>query len=125
MNALSEQCHCSFHVAAAKDCAAERRVGGAGRWIAIWKMARQRGTPRLTRPAARCGATRRHRGKKGEVTRVAKRWIVATGDVWNYHYIPLPSLKAPSNSIKMISVHLRANMVTTGQFVTTFPPICH
>jgi hypothetical protein len=26
MNPLSEQCHCSFHVAAANDCAAERKV---------------------------------------------------------------------------------------------------
>jgi hypothetical protein len=26
MNPLSEQCHCSFHVAAANDCVAERKV---------------------------------------------------------------------------------------------------
>lgn len=30
-------------------------------------------------------------------------------------------LDAPRISIKTISVHLRANMLATGQFVTTFP----
>jgi len=54
-----------------------------------------------------------------------ERWILTTGDRWNYQVISRAfaerGLDAPSISIKTISVHLRANMVATGQFVTTFP----
>jgi DNA-binding transcriptional LysR family regulator len=54
-----------------------------------------------------------------------ERWILTTGDRWNYQVISRAfaqrGLDVPSINIKTISVHLRANMVATGQFVTTFP----
>lgn len=54
-----------------------------------------------------------------------ERWILTTGDRWNYQVISRAfaqrGLDVPSINIKTISVHLRANMVTTGQFITTFP----
>jgi DNA-binding transcriptional LysR family regulator len=54
-----------------------------------------------------------------------ERWILTTGDRWNFQVISRAfakrGLEMPSISIKTISVHLRANMVASGQFVTTFP----
>jgi DNA-binding transcriptional LysR family regulator len=54
-----------------------------------------------------------------------ERWILTSGDRWNYQVITRAfrqrGLDAPEISIKTISVHLRANMIATGQFVTTFP----
>jgi DNA-binding transcriptional LysR family regulator len=54
-----------------------------------------------------------------------ERWILTSGDRWNYQVITRAfrqrGLDTPNISIKTISVHVRANMVATGQFVTTFP----
>ena len=54
-----------------------------------------------------------------------ERWILTTGDRWNFQVISRAfakhGLEMPSISVKTISVHLRANMVASGQFVTTFP----
>ncbi len=54
-----------------------------------------------------------------------ERWILTSGDRWNYQVIARAfserGLDLPPISIRTISVHLRANMVATGQFVATFP----
>jgi DNA-binding transcriptional LysR family regulator len=54
-----------------------------------------------------------------------ERWILTSGDVWNYRVIAkafrLRGLEPPSVSMQTISVHLRANMAATGRFITTFP----
>jgi|ERR1044072_5610941 DNA-binding transcriptional LysR family regulator len=54
-----------------------------------------------------------------------ERWILTAGDRWNHQVMSRAfrarGLDLPAISIKTISVHLRANMVATGQFVTTFP----
>lgn len=54
-----------------------------------------------------------------------ERWILTSGDRWNYQVIANAFAKhglgLPQISIKTISVHLRANMVATGQYVATFP----
>ena len=54
-----------------------------------------------------------------------ERWILTGGDRWNYQVIARAfqarGIEMPKISMKTISVHLRANMVATGQFVATFP----
>jgi DNA-binding transcriptional LysR family regulator len=54
-----------------------------------------------------------------------ERWILTADDVWNYRVIAEAfrrrGIEAPKVSMKTISVHLRANMAATGQFITTFP----
>src|SRR6266403_2651597 len=54
-----------------------------------------------------------------------ERWILTSGDRWNYQVIAnafqMSGVEMPQISMKTISVHLRANMVATGKFVTTFP----
>ena len=54
-----------------------------------------------------------------------ERWILTSGDRWNYQVIARAfqrrGIDMPKISIKTISVHLRANMVATGKFITTFP----
>jgi DNA-binding transcriptional LysR family regulator len=54
-----------------------------------------------------------------------ERWILTSGDRWNYQVMSRAfracGLDLPAISIKTISVHLRANMVAVGPFVTTFP----
>jgi DNA-binding transcriptional LysR family regulator len=55
----------------------------------------------------------------------AERWILTSGDRWNYQVISgafkQRGLEMPKIAMKTISVHLRANNVATGRFVTTFP----
>jgi len=55
----------------------------------------------------------------------AERWILTSGDRWNYQVISAAfrqrGLDMPKIAMKTISVHLRANNVATGDFVTTFP----
>jgi DNA-binding transcriptional LysR family regulator len=54
-----------------------------------------------------------------------ERWILTSGDRWNYQVIAaafkLRGIEMPQINLKTISVHLRAHMVATGNFVTTFP----
>jgi DNA-binding transcriptional LysR family regulator len=54
-----------------------------------------------------------------------ERWILTSGDVWNYRVIAkafrLRGIEPPAVSMKTISVQLRAHMTATGRFVTTFP----
>lgn len=55
----------------------------------------------------------------------AEPWILTGKDSWNYQVIAdafqQHGLQSPKIQIKTLSVHLRANMVATGKFVTTFP----
>src|SRR3979490_1028515 len=55
----------------------------------------------------------------------AERWILTSGDRWNYQVISRAfgqrGLDMPKIAMKTISVHLRANNVATGRFITTFP----
>jgi len=55
----------------------------------------------------------------------AERWILTSGDRWNYQVISAAfkqrGLDMPKIAMKTISVHLRANNVATGDFITTFP----
>jgi DNA-binding transcriptional LysR family regulator len=54
-----------------------------------------------------------------------EHWILTSGDRWNYQVIAaafqMHGVEMPKISMKTISVHLRANMVATGKFITTFP----
>ena len=54
-----------------------------------------------------------------------ERWILTSDDRWNYQVIAaafqMGGVEMPKIGIKTISVHLRANMVATGKFITTFP----
>jgi DNA-binding transcriptional LysR family regulator len=54
-----------------------------------------------------------------------ERWILTSDDRWNYQVIAaafqMHGVEMPRISMKTISVHLRANMVATGKFITTFP----
>ena len=54
-----------------------------------------------------------------------ERWILTSGDLWNYRVIAkafqMRGVEMPNISIKTISVYLRANMTATGRFITTFP----
>jgi DNA-binding transcriptional LysR family regulator len=55
----------------------------------------------------------------------AERWILTTGDRWNYQVISRAfaqrALGMPKIAMKTISVHLRANNAATGHFITTLP----
>ena len=54
-----------------------------------------------------------------------ERWILTGEDTWNYQVVARAfrnrGLPPPRVSMKTISVHLRANLVATGDFITTFP----
>jgi DNA-binding transcriptional LysR family regulator len=54
-----------------------------------------------------------------------ERWILTSGDVWNYRVIAkafqLRGIEPPTVNMKTISVQLRAHMTATGRFITTFP----
>jgi len=54
-----------------------------------------------------------------------ERWILTSGDRWNYQVIAKAfeqrGAAMPKISMKTLSVHLRANMAATGQFITAFP----
>ena len=54
-----------------------------------------------------------------------ERWILTSGDRWNYQVIAEAfkqrGAAMPKISMKTLSVHLRANMAATGQFITAFP----
>jgi DNA-binding transcriptional LysR family regulator len=52
-------------------------------------------------------------------------WILAQSDTWNYAVVEEAfrerGLAMPPISMKTLSVHLRANMVTAGNFITVLP----
>lgn len=54
-----------------------------------------------------------------------QRWILTSSDTWNYQVIAeafrTRGLEPPHVSMTTISVHLRANLTATGEFITTFP----
>ena len=54
-----------------------------------------------------------------------ERWILTSGDRWNYQVIAKAfeqrGAAMPKISMQTLSVHLRANMTATGRFITTFP----
>jgi DNA-binding transcriptional LysR family regulator len=54
-----------------------------------------------------------------------ERWVLTTSDTWNYRIVAKAFRQAgvemPHIGMRTISVHLRANMAATGQFIATFP----
>ena len=54
-----------------------------------------------------------------------ERWILTSGDRWNYQVIAQAfeqrGAAMPKIGMQTLSVHLRANMTATGRFITTFP----
>ena len=56
---------------------------------------------------------------------VDERWILSAPGTWNYGVLAeafrARGLDMPSLSVKTLSVHLRTNLLATGQFVTAFP----
>ena len=56
---------------------------------------------------------------------VGERWILSAPGTWNYGILAeafrARGLGMPSLSVKTLSVHLRTNLLATGQFVTAFP----
>jgi DNA-binding transcriptional LysR family regulator len=56
---------------------------------------------------------------------VNERWILSAPGTWNYGVLAeafrARGLDMPSLSVKTLSVHLRTNLLATGQFVTAFP----
>jgi DNA-binding transcriptional LysR family regulator len=52
-------------------------------------------------------------------------WILAAPDSWNYEIVAeafrLRGLDMPKVSVKTVSVHLRTNLLSTGQFIAVFP----
>jgi DNA-binding transcriptional LysR family regulator len=55
----------------------------------------------------------------------SERWILTSGDRLNYQVIAsafqAEGIDVPEIAMKTISVHLRAGLVATGRFITTFP----
>jgi DNA-binding transcriptional LysR family regulator len=72
---------------------------------------------------ARSGWARRRKIEIAELR--DEQWILTSGDRMNYQVIAdafrAQGIDVPHIAIKTISVHLRASMVATGRFVTTFP----
>jgi DNA-binding transcriptional LysR family regulator len=56
---------------------------------------------------------------------VNERWILTAPGIWNYMLVSeafrARGLDAPNISMRTLSVHLRANLVATGDFITTLP----
>ncbi len=54
-----------------------------------------------------------------------EQWVLTSGDRLNYQVITnafrMRGVETPKIGMKTISVHLRASMVATGRFITTFP----
>jgi DNA-binding transcriptional LysR family regulator len=55
----------------------------------------------------------------------AERWILTGPDTWNYKIVAeafrARGLEMPKVSVKTLSVHLRTNLLATGEFITAFP----
>jgi DNA-binding transcriptional LysR family regulator len=71
---------------------------------------------------ASCWARRR---KVDLADLVEERWILTVPGTWNYNVMAeafrARGLKLPKIGIRTLSVHLRINLLTTGQFVTAVP----
>jgi DNA-binding transcriptional LysR family regulator len=56
---------------------------------------------------------------------VNERWILSAPTTWNYLVLAeafrMRGLEMPKQSITTLSVHLRTNLVASGEFVSTFP----
>lgn len=56
---------------------------------------------------------------------VSERWILTAPGIWNYMLVSeafrARGLEVPNISMRTLSVHLRANLVATGDFITTLP----
>jgi DNA-binding transcriptional LysR family regulator len=56
---------------------------------------------------------------------VNERWILSAPGTWNYGVLAeafrARGLDMPNLTVKTLSVHLRTNLLATGQFVTAFP----
>jgi DNA-binding transcriptional LysR family regulator len=70
--------------------------------------------------------TRWARRRKIDIGELAEeRWILARSDTWNFSVIDeafrARGLAPPRISMKTLSVHVRANLVTTGDFITVLP----
>jgi DNA-binding transcriptional LysR family regulator len=70
--------------------------------------------------------TRWGRRRKIDLTElVDERWILSAPNTWNYLVLAdafgARGLDMPKLNIKTLSVHLRTNLVATGQFIATFP----
>jgi DNA-binding transcriptional LysR family regulator len=66
------------------------------------------------------------RRRKIDIAELAdEHWILAQSETWNYAVIEEAfrerGLATPRISLKTLSVHLRANMVTAGKFITVLP----
>jgi DNA-binding transcriptional LysR family regulator len=70
--------------------------------------------------------TRWARRRKIDIAELADaRWILAKGDTWNFSVVDEAfrerGLSLPKVSMRTLSVHIRANLLTTGDFVTVLP----
>ena len=70
--------------------------------------------------------TRWARRRKIDVAELAgARWILAQGDTWNFSVIEETfrqrGLPLPRASMRTLSVHIRANLLTTGDYITVLP----
>jgi DNA-binding transcriptional LysR family regulator len=70
--------------------------------------------------------TRWGRRRKIDLAELAnERWILSAPDSWNYQIVAeayrVRGLDVPKVSMKTLSVHLRTNLLATGQFITAFP----
>jgi DNA-binding transcriptional LysR family regulator len=56
---------------------------------------------------------------------VNERWILTAPDIWNYEVVAEAcrgrGLDMPKISMKTLSVHLRTNLLSTGEFITAMP----
>jgi len=70
--------------------------------------------------------TRWARRRKIDIGELSKeQWILATSDTLNYSVVEQAfrehGLKMPNISMKTLSVHLRTNLLATGNFITVLP----
>ena len=56
---------------------------------------------------------------------INERWILTAPGIWNYMLVSeafqRSGLNVPNISMRTLSVHLRTNLVATGDFITTLP----
>jgi DNA-binding transcriptional LysR family regulator len=66
-----------------------------------------------------------NRRKVDLVDLVNEQWILTSPGIWNYMLVSQAfrarGLDVPNISIRTLSVHLRTNLVATGNFITTLP----
>jgi DNA-binding transcriptional LysR family regulator len=66
-----------------------------------------------------------HRRKVDIVDLADDPWILSGSNRWNYRVVAeafrMKGARMPEVCLKTLSVHLRANLLTSGKFITTFP----